>query len=125
MQWRRTCGARGRVTETWAGTMTRELDLIHSLRRFATDPAARDLLDDAAVLEIGGTRLVLTHDMLVEGVHFLPDDPPGDVAWKLLAANLSDLAAKGARPLGVLLGFSLGGESEWDAAFVDGFGRAL
>ena len=41
--------------------------------------------------------------MLVEGVHYLPDDPPGDVAWKLVDVNLSDLAAKGARPLGVLL----------------------
>ena len=44
-----------------------------------------------------GETLVLTHDMLVEGVHFLPDDPPADVAWKLVAVNLSDLAAKGAR----------------------------
>src|SRR3546814_2944333 len=63
--------------------------------------------------------------MIVEGVHFLADDPPGDVAWKLVAVNLSDLAAKGARPLGVLLGFSLAGEDEWDRAFVDGLRLAL
>jgi thiamine-monophosphate kinase len=62
--------------------------------------------------------------MLIEGVHYLPDDPPGDVAWKLLAVNLSDLAAKGARPLGVMLGYSLGAD-EWDAAFVAGLGTAL
>ena len=62
--------------------------------------------------------------MLVEGVHYRPGDPPGDVAWKLLAVNLSDLAAKGARPLGVLLGYSLG-EEEWDKAFVAGLGTAL
>jgi thiamine-monophosphate kinase len=62
--------------------------------------------------------------MLVEGVHYLPGDPPGDVAWKLVAVNLSDLAAKGARPLGVLLGYGLG-ESEWDKAFAAGFGAAL
>jgi thiamine-monophosphate kinase len=76
------------------------------------------------VLEVGGAKLVLTHDMIVEGVHFLPDDPPGDVAWKLVAVNLSDLAAKGARPLGVLLGFPLGGD-EWDRAFAEGLRLAL
>jgi thiamine-monophosphate kinase len=101
-----------------------ESAFIESLRRLATDPAARGLLDDAAVLEVGGATLVLTHDILVEGVHFLPADPPRDVAWKLLAVNLSDLAAKGARPLGVLLGFPLGDEA-WDRAFVEGLGTAL
>jgi thiamine-monophosphate kinase len=94
------------------------------LRGFATDPAARGLLDDAAVLEVGGVTLVLTHDMLAEGVHFLPDDPPADVAWKLVAVNLSDLAAKGARPIGVLLGYSLGDDG-WDRAFADGLATAL
>ena len=59
--------------------------------------------------------------MIVEGVHYLPDDPPGDVAWKLVAVNLSDLAAKGARPIGVLLGFTLG-EAAWDKAFAEGLG---
>jgi len=101
-----------------------ESTLIENLRRLATHPAARGLRDDAAVLEVGGATLVLTHDMLVEGVHFLPDDPPQDVAWKLLAVNLSDLAAKGARPLGVLLGFPLG-EEAWDRDFAEGFGTAL
>ena|SRR5436853_7667718 len=101
-----------------------ESAFIESLRALATHPAARGLADDAAVLELGGRTLVLTHDMLVEGVHYRPEDPPGDVAWKLLAVNLSDLAAKGARPLGVLLGFSLG-ESKWDSAFVEGLQKAL
>jgi thiamine-monophosphate kinase len=63
--------------------------------------------------------------MVVEGVHFLPSDPPGDVAWKLVAVNLSDLAAKGARPVGVLMGYTLRGDEGWDAAFVDGLGKAL
>jgi len=76
------------------------------------------------VLETGGGAFVLTHDMLVEGVHYLPDDPPADVAWKLVAVNLSDLAAKGARPMGVLLGFTLG-DANWDRAFADGLGHAL
>lgn len=94
------------------------------MRALATDPAARGLLDDTGVLPATGADLVLTHDLLVEGVHFLPTDPPGDVAWKLVAVNLSDLAAKGVRPRGVLLGYGLG-DSTWDAAFVDGFGAAL
>jgi thiamine-monophosphate kinase len=104
--------------------MSAEAAFIESLRALATSAEARGLADDAAVLEAGGTTFVLTHDMLVEGVHFLADDPPGDVAWKLLAANLSDLAAKGARPLGVLLGFTLGDEA-WDRGFVAGLGTAL
>src|SRR5690606_22254399 len=74
--------------------------------------AARGLDDDAAVLEVGAETLVLTHDMLVEGVHFLPDQSRADVAWKLVATNLSDLAAKGAEPLGVLLGYMLGEDEQ-------------
>lgn len=101
-----------------------ESDFIASLRALATHPAARGLVDDAAVLEVGGATLVLTHDMIVEGVHFLAADSPADVAWKLLAVNLSDLAAKGAAPVGALLGYSLG-EEEWDRAFVAGLGLAL
>ncbi len=104
--------------------MAPESAFIETLRALATHPAARGLADDAAVLEIAGRTLVLTHDLLVEGVHYLPDDPPADVAWKLVAVNLSDLAAKGARPIGVLLGYSLG-EEAWDSAFVAGLDTAL
>ncbi len=99
--------------------------MIESLRALATDPAARGLRDDAAVLEVPGTRIVLTHDMLVEGVHFLASDPAADVAWKLVAVNLSDLAAKGAQPVGVLMGYSLRGDAAWDEAFIGGLGLAL
>lgn len=63
--------------------------------------------------------------MIVEGVHYLPDDPPEDVAWKLVAVNLSDLAAKGARPAGCLLGYSLGSDPAWNARFVAGLGAVL
>lgn len=97
-----------------------EADFIARLRAIATDPAARGLADDAAVLG----DLVLTHDMIVEGIHFLPDDTPQDVAWKLVAVNLSDLAAKGAAPVGVLIGYSLG-DDQWDAAFVEGLDLVL
>ena len=103
--------------------MTSEPDFIASLRALASDPAARGLADDAAVLEVGGVTLVLTHDMIVEGVHYLASDPPEDVAWKLVAVNLSDLAAKGATPIGVLMGYTLG-EDEWDRRFAAGFAEA-
>jgi len=105
--------------------MSAESDFIAALRAMPLPSAARGLRDDAAVLELGGTKLVLTHDMIVEGIHFLPDDPPGDVAWKLVAVNLSDLAGKGARPLGILLGFSLGQDRDWDRAFLKGLESAL
>ncbi|PKP96843.1 MAG: thiamine-phosphate kinase, partial [Alphaproteobacteria bacterium HGW-Alphaproteobacteria-13] len=97
-----------------------EAEFIARLRAIATDPAARGLADDAAEWQ----GLVLTHDMIVEGVHFLPDDTPQDVAWKLVAVNLSDLAAKGAEPVGVLVGYSLG-DAAWDAAFAEGLALVL
>jgi thiamine-monophosphate kinase len=103
--------------------MSSEFDFIASLRALARHPAARGLADDAAVLEIGRTKLVLTHDMIVEGVHFLSDDPPEDVAWKLVAVNLSDLAAKGAKPTGLLMGYTLG-ERDWNRRFARGFAAA-
>lgn len=74
------------------------------------------------MLEVGGETLVLTHDVMVEGVHFLPSQNMADVAWKLLAVNLSDLAAKGAEPLGVLLGYQLGAD---DTMFLSGLDEAL
>ena len=101
--------------------MSRESAFIESLRAIATHPAARGLADDAAVLG----DLVLTHDMIVEGVHFLATDPPADVAWKLVAVNLSDLAAKGATPLGALMGYGLTGDAAWDAAFAEGLAMVL
>ena len=74
------------------------------------------------MLDIGGETLVLTHDMMVEGVHWLPGQDMADVAWRLVAVNLSDLAAKGAEPLGVLLGYMLG---QGDDRFIAGLEDAL
>jgi thiamine-monophosphate kinase len=68
----------------------------------ATHPAARKLKDDLAVLETRGP-LAITADALIEGVHFLPEDPIEFVAKKALRVNFSDLAGKGAPPLGVLV----------------------
>ncbi len=94
------------------------------MRTLATDPAARGLADDAAVIELGSETLILTHDMMAEDVHWPGNADAADVAWKLLSVNLSDLAAKGARPLGVLLGFMLG-DREWDRRFAKGLAGAL
>jgi len=97
-----------------------ELAFIDKLRLLATDPAARGLDDDVAVLE----GLVLTHDMIAEGVHFLASDPPASVGWKLVAVNLSDLAAKGAEPIVALMGMTLVGDSDWDEKFLTGVAAA-
>ena len=96
-----------------------ELAFIDRLRSLANHPAARGLEDDAAVLG----DLVITHDSIAEGVHFLKDDPPASVGWKLVAVNLSDLAAKGATPVAALMGMSLG-SAEWNDAFLGGVSAA-
>lgn len=106
--------------------MSREARFIDALRRIATHPAARGLIDDAAVLAPPpGAELVVTHDMIVESVHYLPGDAPADIGWKLAAVNLSDLAAKGAEPLGVLLGYPLHPDAAWDDAFLAGLSGIL
>ena len=97
-----------------------ELEFIEALRALATHPAARGLADDAAVLD----DLVLTHDTIAEGVHFLVDDPPASVGWKLVAVNLSDLAAKGAEPLAALMSTTISGDGTWEEAFVAGVAAA-
>lgn len=97
-----------------------ELAFIEQLRALATHPAARGLADDAAVLG----DLVLTHDTIAEGVHFLVDDPPASVGWKLVAVNLSDLAAKGAEPLAALMSATIAGDGTWEEAFVAGVAAA-
>ncbi|HEX4799589.1 MAG TPA: thiamine-phosphate kinase [Sphingomicrobium sp.] len=98
----------------------RERDLIERLRGIATAPEARGLLDDVAVLD----GLVITHDSIAEGVHFRGDDPPASVGWKLVAVNLSDLAAKGASPAGALLSMSMSGNDRWDDEFLTGVEHA-
>jgi thiamine-monophosphate kinase len=83
-----------------------EFDQIAALFRPLTfgAPEALDLMDDAAVIAgRPGFDLVITKDAMVEGVHFLKHDPPDLTARKLLRVNLSDLAAKGARPFGYFL----------------------
>lgn len=93
-------------------------------RPLATDPGAFALTDDAAVLAPpSGCDLVLKADAIIGGVHFLDDDPPELVAKKALRVNLSDLAAKGARPLGFLLSLALPPAIGED--WLEGFARGL
>jgi len=98
-----------------------EAEAIARLKRIATSDAARGLLDDAALLG----DLVLTHDSIAEGVHYLAADPPESVGWKLAAVNVSDLAAKGAEPLAALLSLTLTGDDGWETRFLDGLEAAF
>lgn len=89
-------------------------------------PGAFNLSDDAALYRPRrGADLVITADAIVEGVHFLPTDPPGSVAQKLLRVNLSDLAAKGARPKAYTLitAWPRGVSEAWVAAFAKGLAQ--
>jgi thiamine-monophosphate kinase len=86
-------------------------------------PEALELMDDAAALPMRpGFDLIVSKDMIVEGVHFLADDPPDLVARKLLRVNLSDLAAKGAEPYGYFLAVSWPARFGWAerGAFAEG-----
>jgi thiamine-monophosphate kinase len=94
-------------------------------RPLAKHPGAFGLRDDAAVVTPpDGCDLVLTTDGVIEGVHFFPGDPPDSIGRKALRMNLSDLAAKGARPLGFLLSLALPAATDeaWIAAFAAGLG---
>jgi thiamine-monophosphate kinase len=88
----------------------------------ASDPGAFDLTDDAAILRSSAEDIVVTTDAIVEGVHFLPGDPPDTIARKALRVNLSDLAAKGATPAGFVLTLAL---RQADDAWLAPFARAL
>ncbi|OCK56702.1 thiamine-phosphate kinase [Bradyrhizobium sp. LMTR 3] len=95
-------------------------------RPLATDPGALRLDDDAAALKPSGDDIVVTTDAIVEGVHFLPDDPPDAVARKALRVNLSDLAAKGATPAGFVLTLALRSADEgWLKPFVAALGEDI
>ena len=93
----------------------------------ATHPGALGLSDDAAFLTPpAGFDLVLTTDAIVGGVHFFPEDAADTVAGRALRVNLSDLAAKGARPLGFLLSLALPREigEQWLEGFAQGLRAA-
>lgn len=103
-----------------------EFGLIAQHFRPLAGPGALNLLDDAAVVQPpSGRELVITADALVEGVHFLPDDPPDSVGAKLLRVSLSDLAAMGAVPWAYLTTVSVpyGKGTGWFRDFASGLAR--
>ena len=101
-----------------------EDDLIACYFAPLAGPAGLGLKDDVALLTPpSGRDLVLTTDALVGGVHFFADDPPAAIARKALRVNLSDLAAKGAAPLGFLLSLAL--PAGWTADWLEDFARGL
>ena len=92
----------------------------------ARNPGAFGLTDDSAVLKADGEDIVVNTDAIVEGVHFLPDDPPDTIARKALRVNLSDLAAKGATPAGFVLTLALRAHDEaWLTEFAHGLGEDI
>jgi len=106
-----------------AGNAVGEFERIRRFYAPLAGPGGLGLLDDAALIECrGGRQLVVTADAIVEGVHYLPSDPPDLVARKLLRVNLSDLAAMAARPLHYLLTTALPARlgAEWLAGFAEG-----
>ncbi len=108
--------------------MAGEFDLIEKYLSPLAEgaPGALGLNDDAALFRApAGQELVVTADAMAEGVHFLSDDPPDEVAQKLLRVNLSDLAAMGAAPLGYLVTAALPAEraESWMVALAKGLAR--
>ncbi|MCC0056427.1 MAG: thiamine-phosphate kinase [Rhodobiaceae bacterium] len=94
----------------------------------ARAPGSLDLSDDAALIRPSpGAELVVTTDMLVAGVHFFADAAPRDIATKAVTANLSDLVAKGAEPIGYLMTLALPDrpDESWLAEFTAGLDRQM
>lgn len=104
-----------------------EDDLIATFFAPLAGEGGLSLRDDAALLKPKpGFDLVVTVDAVVAGVHFFADDPAGSIARKALNVNLSDLAAKGATPIGFVLALSLPARwtGEWMRSFADGLGSS-
>ncbi len=106
------------------GKLSGEERLIASIfAPLATHPGALGLTDDCAVITPPqGCDLVLTTDTIIGRVHFFADDAAHAVASKALRVNLSDLAAKGAAPLGYLLSLALPKDigEDWLTGFAEG-----
>lgn len=107
-----------------------EFDLINQFFK----PLSKNLVeqvgigDDGAVLNppsVSTHQLVVVMDTLIEGVHFPLDTPPFYIAWKVLAVNLSDLAAMGARPDFYTLAFTLPAHAPYDKTWFAEFARGL
>ncbi len=101
-----------------------EFGLISKLRAFAGEGLLAAVGEDAAVFDVEGARLLLTADLLVEGVHFRREyTTPELLGGKALAVNLSDLAACGAVPLIYTVSLVVSPEEEW--SFIEGLYRGM
>jgi thiamine-monophosphate kinase len=103
-----------------------EDEFVARLIRPLAGEGAFDLKDDAArLVPPRGHELVLKTDAIVMGVHAFPEDPPDLIARKALRMNLSDLAGKGASPLGFLLSLALPPHTDqaWLARFFEGLAK--
>src|SRR6202166_1523831 len=119
-----SCGREAEMMPLGAGASGEDSLIARYFRPLATDPGAFDLGDDAAILKALGGDIVVTTDAIVEGVHFLSDDPPDSIAQKALRVNLSDLAAKGAVPAGFVLTLALrAADDAWLEPFARGLGE--
>src|SRR5499426_4084918 len=124
--WRASCGRRNwRIDPVARRPLPGEFELI--ARYFAPlaagAPGAFGLTDDVAIVDVGpDEQLVVKTDAVVAGVHFLPADPPDLVGRKLLRVNLSDLAGKGARPLGYVMTCAFPADlgEDWVARYAEG-----
>ncbi len=100
-----------------------EQELIQRYFRPLADDSSLGLVDDvASIRPRPGHDLIVTTDLIAEGVHFLKEEPPAAIAAKALRVNLSDLYAKGAEPAWYFLNLALGPayDEAWIAAFADG-----
>jgi thiamine-monophosphate kinase len=105
-----------------------EFELIEIIRAHTAQSRGDVVLgigDDAALLKLpAGQHLAACTDTLVEGVHFPRGTPAGDIGWKSLAVNLSDLAAMGATPAWAMLALTLPqADRRFVEAFADGFAQ--
>lgn len=118
-----------RVREDDSSRVTSETDLVQTYLASLTEgaPGAFGLTDDAALIAAQpGTDFVFSTDPIIADVHFFSDDQPRDVAWKALAVNVSDIAAKGAKPVAYLmnLAFPEAPRRAWMAEFARGLAEA-
>ena len=105
-------------------TLPGEFDLIERYFAPLSSTGSFRLKDDAALVDPPGTeQLVVTHDTILQGIHFLDGDPPFAIAQKALRVNLSDIFAKGASPIGYTL--SLGVPDGWDEHEIRDFSVGL
>ncbi len=103
-----------------------EFDFIAQHFRPLAGRGAMELRNDGATMALpAGEELVLSSDTMVEGLHFLPDDPADTVARKLLRCNLSDLAAMGARPRHYMLNVSVPAGRHYDENWFTKFASGL